>query len=179
MGRPPLLNQARILLRQVNPDEAVKLYKQLFNGRAPQETLAWSTTLPWGIQQMAGQKRWQDLTRARSPNDPQIQLALANLRVLRDGTRMQGLRALVTLSRRPDIGGVATEQWRQVLTWLGAPPPPSTSQYFEEYLKANPDDDEIRQQYRAGCHGIDEHGIECQARARARRSVRWTCQDRI
>ena len=26
------------------------------------ETLAWSTTLPWGIQQMAGQKRWQDLS---------------------------------------------------------------------------------------------------------------------
>ena len=150
-GPSALLNQARILLRQDNPDEAVKLYKQLFNGRAPQgnlgveyySALGYSTN-GW-TEAVAGLER----LRARSPNDPQIQLALANLRVLRDGTRMQGLRALVTLSRRPDIGGVATEQWRQVLTWLGAPPPPSTSQYFEEYLKANPDDDEIRQQYRA------------------------------
>ncbi len=150
-GPSALLNQARILLRQDNPDEAVKLYKQLFNGRAPQGNLGveYYTALGYSTNGWTEAVAGLERLRARSPNDPQIQLALANLRVLRDGTRMQGLRALVTLSRRPDIGGVATEQWRQVLTWLGAPPPPSTSQYFEEYLKANPDDDEIRQQYRA------------------------------
>lgn len=41
--------------------------------------------------------------------------------------------------RRPDIGGVATGTVaRQVLTWLGAPPPPSTSQYFEEISRRIP-----------------------------------------
>lgn len=150
-GPAETLSQAHIFIRQENADEAVKHYKKLFNGREPQGKLGVEyysvlgyTKDGWS-EAVAGLERLQK----RSPNDIQIPLALAKLWVLRNETRPQGLRAFATLSRRQDVGGDATEHWRQALSWLGAPPPPSTAQFFEDYLKANPDDEEIRKQYRA------------------------------
>lgn len=150
-GPAATLSQAHIFIRQENADEAIKHYQKLFNGREPQGKLGVEyysvlgyTKNGWA-EAVAGLERLQK----RYPDDIQIPLALAKLWVLRNETRPQGLRTFATLSRRQDVGGDATEHWRQALSWLGAPPPPSTSQYFEEYLKANPDDDEIRQQYRA------------------------------
>ena len=150
-GPAAILSQAHIFIRQENADEAIKHYKKLFNGREPQGKLGVEyysvlgyTKEGWA-EAVAGLERLQK----RFPNDVQIPLALAKLWVLRNETRPQGLRALATLSRRQDVGGDATEQWRQALSWLGAPPPPSTARFFEDYLKANPDDEEIRKQYRA------------------------------
>lgn len=150
-GPAATLSQAHIFIRQENADEAIKHYKKLFNGREPQGKLGVEyysvlgyTKEGWA-EAVAGLERLQK----RFPDDVQIPLALAKLWVLRNETRPQGLRALATLSRRQDVGGDATEQWRQALSWLGAPPPPSTARFFEDYLKANPDDEEIRKQYRA------------------------------
>ena len=150
-GPAAILSQAHIFIRQENADEAIKHYKKLFNGREPQGKLGveYYSVLGYAkdgwAEAVAGLERLQK----RFPNDVQIPLALAKLWVLRNETRPQGLRALATLSRRQDVGGDATEQWRQALSWLGAPPPPSTARFFEDYLKANPDDEEIRKQYRA------------------------------
>ena len=150
-GPAAILSQAHIFIRQENADEAIKHYKKLFNGREPQGKLGveYYSVLGYAkdgwAEAVAGLERLQK----RFPNDVQIPLALAKLWVLRNETRPQGMRAFATLSRRQDVGGDATEQWRQALSWLGAPPPPSTARFFEDYLKANPDDEEIRKQYRA------------------------------
>ena len=150
-GPAATLSQAHIFIRQENADEAIKHYKKLFNGREPQGKLGveYYSVLGYAKQGWAEAVAGLERLQKRFPNDVQIPLALAKLWVLRNETRPQGLRALATLSRRQDVGGDATEQWRQALSWLGAPPPPSTARFFEDYLKANPDDEEIRKQYRA------------------------------
>ncbi len=150
-GPAATLSQAHIFIRQENADEAIKHYKKLFNGREPQGKLGveYYSVLGYTKQGWAEAVAGLERLQKRFPDDVQIPLALAKLWVLRNETRPQGLRALATLSRRQDVGGDATEQWRQALSWLGAPPPPSTARFFEDYLKANPDDEEIRKQYRA------------------------------
>lgn len=145
------LNQARILLRQDNVLEAVKIYRSLFQGRVPQGSVGAEYYSALGYTQEGWSEAVQGLERLQkaAPKNSQLSLNLASLLVLRDPTRVRGMNMLIALSRHPDIGGVATEQWRNVLTWLGAPPPPVMATFFEQYLKANPDDEEIRQQYRA------------------------------
>ncbi len=153
MGREAAssLDQAHIFMRQENAEEAVKHYRKMFGGREPQGKLGaeYYSVLGYTKEGWAEAVAGLERLRKRSPDDPQISLALAKLWILRDDTRTQGIRTLAALSRRQDVGGDATEQWREVLTWLGAPPPPSAAPLFEEYLKANPEDDEIRAQYRA------------------------------
>lgn len=145
------LNQARIFLRQDNVPEAVKIYRRLFKGRRPQGKLGAEYYSALGYTKEGWGEAVQGLERlyAEAPKNSQFSLNLASLLVLRNETRVRGLKMLTELSRHPDIGGVATEQWRSVLTWLGAPPPAAMAPFFEQYLKANPEDEEIRQQYRA------------------------------
>ncbi|MDF0734246.1 cellulose synthase subunit BcsC-related outer membrane protein [Pseudomonas entomophila] len=77
------------------------------------------------------------------PDDPYVSLFLAKHLVRREDTREEGVRALERLAKREDIGGDADETWRLALTWLGAPNK-RQQPLFESFLKAHPDDTEIR-----------------------------------
>ena len=147
------LDQARIALREQKYDEAIAKYQQLFKGRVPQGRIGMEyyavlgySKLPNAYQDsMAGLER----LRRANPDDSQILLQIANLLTVRQETRMDGLRRLEALSKRQDVGGDATEHLRTTLTYLGAPPPASYVPFFQSYLKANPDDKEIRDQLNA------------------------------
>ncbi|XAH23243.1 tetratricopeptide repeat protein [Xylophilus sp. GW821-FHT01B05] len=142
------LDQARILLREQKFDAAIAKYRSLFNHRLPQGKVALEYYTVLGYSAAGWEDAIAGLERLRriAPGDPHIQLELANLRTLRQKTRLEGLRGLVVLSRRADVGGDATEHLRSALAWMGAPPPASLVPFFQEYLKANPDDTEIRAQ---------------------------------
>jgi tetratricopeptide (TPR) repeat protein len=82
-----------------------------------------------------------------TPNNMEVQLALAQAMTLNQDTRPAGLQRLQALSQRSDIGGAALERWRAGLTFFGEAPPRSTAPLFEAYLKAHPEDDDIKKLY--------------------------------
>jgi tetratricopeptide (TPR) repeat protein len=145
------LDQARIALREQKYDVAIAKYRGLFRGRTPQGAAALEyysvlgySTGGWA-EAVAGLERLQRTT----PGDARIQLELANLKTLHTETQIEGLRGLAALTKRKDVGGDATEHLRSALGWMGAPPPARLVPFFQEYLKENPDDKEIRAQFTA------------------------------
>lgn len=145
------LDQARILVREQKANEAISRYREALRGREPQGTLAIEYYSVLGYTANGWREGVTALRRLRTqdPGNSQILMALAGLLIVKAETRVEGIRIFAALARRPDIGGEATEQWRNALTWLGAPPPPQTVALFQEYLQANPDDEGIRSQLRA------------------------------
>lgn len=143
------LDQARILVREKRLEEAVRKYKSLFKGREPRGPMAIEYYSVLGYtpagrdEALAGLQRMQKTY----PGDSQIPLTIASLRLQSPRSRLDAMRALAALSRRQDIGGEATEQWRGALGWLGSPPPAAYASLFREYLAANPDDTDIREQF--------------------------------
>jgi len=77
------------------------------------------------------------------PDDSSLMLSYARQLIHHENTRVQGVRLLAKLSKRSDIGGAADESWRLALIWSG-PPNASLVPLFEEFLRAHPDDQEIR-----------------------------------
>ena len=142
------LDEARILARQKRLDDSAQKYRSLFKGREPQGRLAveYYSVLgytPAGREEaLAGLRRMQKAY----PGDNQLALTVASLRLQSPDTRLDAMRSLAALSKRPDIGGEAAEQWRGAMGWLGSPPPAAYAGLFREYLAANPGDTELREQ---------------------------------
>lgn len=142
------LDQARVLVREKRFADAVAQYRQLFKGQEPRgpigvEYYSVLGYVPAGREEaMAGLQRLQKT----GADDPQIALTSASLRLQSENSRLDAMRSLAALSRRTDVGGQATEQWRGAMGWLGSPPPAAYQPLFRQYLAANPEDTEIREQ---------------------------------
>lgn len=141
------LDDARLLVRQKRMDDAVAKYKALFKGREPVGPLAVEYYSVLGYTSGGRDEAIAGLQRIlrTSPNDAQARTSLAGLRLLTEKTRLEAMRVLLAESRKPD-GGAAGEQLRQSMGWLGSPPPAAYQPIFREYLAANPDDTELREQ---------------------------------
>jgi len=142
------LDQARILLREKRLEDSAAKYRAIFKGRQPLGRLGVEYYSVLGYTPAGREEALAGLQRLQKqyPGDAQIQLTIASLRLQSPGTRLDAMRSLAQLSKRGDIGGQATEQWRNAMGWLGSPPPAAYTGLFREYLAANPDDTEIREQ---------------------------------
>ncbi len=131
--------------------EALKIYNSILKGTSPQGAFAVEyynvqSFTPNGLKPArAGLERLVK----EYPKDPRIELALAGVEVRDESTRISGIQRLQRLSAVPSVGSDATENWRNALTWFG-PPRPKEFPLFDAYLKAHPEDAEIRTQYNAG-----------------------------
>ena len=150
------LDKARLLVTNGELEKAVPIYRKLFAGKAPQGDLALEFYNVLGYTPGGWSEARQGLERLQqqSANNARIQLALAKLLVRNETTRSEGIRRLAQLSNVPELGGQATESWREGLVWLGSPRP-ADKPLFEAYLKANPDDSAIRTQMNSrGAAGV-------------------------
>ncbi|WP_248747212.1 cellulose biosynthesis protein BcsC [Pseudomonas sp. MWU12-2037] len=140
-----LLAQARQLVDADKYDEAVKVYRQLLNGRQPQGTLAREYYYLLGYTKGGEQEARAGLERLlrERPDDRAVALFLAKHMVRNLDTRAEGIRRLAVLAKDKDVGGDANETWRFALTWIG-PPAPAQVPLFEQFLAAHPNDKEIR-----------------------------------
>ncbi|WP_419736895.1 cellulose synthase subunit BcsC-related outer membrane protein [Pseudomonas sp. COR18] len=140
-----LLEKARELSDAGERDQAVAVYRQLFEGRQPQGLIAreYYNTLGFSTGGWPEARVGLERLRRERPDDAILDLWLALHLARNPESRPEGIRALARLSHNPDIGGNADETWRFALVWLG---PPSRDQVslFEQYLQAHPDDSEIR-----------------------------------
>ncbi|WP_248806685.1 cellulose biosynthesis protein BcsC [Pseudomonas sp. MWU13-2100] len=140
-----LLAQARQLVDADKYDDAVKIYRQLLDGRQPQGALAREYYYLLGYTKGGEQEARAGLERLlrERPDDRAVALFLAKHMVRNLDTRAEGIRRLALLAKDKDVGGDANETWRFALTWIG-PPAPTQVPLFEQFLAAHPDDKEIR-----------------------------------
>ncbi|MEJ3575102.1 cellulose biosynthesis protein BcsC [Pseudomonas fragi] len=141
------LDTARLLVTNGELAKAVPIYRKIFAGKAPQGDLALEYYNALGYTPGGWSEARQGLERLQqqTPDNARVRLALAKLLVRNETTRSEGLRRLAQLSTVPELGGQATESWREGLVWVGSPRPVDKP-LFEAYLKANPDDTAIRTQ---------------------------------
>ncbi|WP_338001207.1 cellulose synthase subunit BcsC-related outer membrane protein [Pseudomonas brassicae] len=126
------------------------MYRQLFAGKLPQGELGLEFYSYLGYTAGGWQEARQGLERLQglAPNNAKIKLNLAKLLLRNESTRVEGIRRLSSYTTDPEIGSEAIEGWRQGLSWLGAPRPAEVP-LFDAYLKAYPDDEEIRSQLKS------------------------------
>lgn len=144
------LNQARIAVESGEAEKAVETYRGLFGGQPPQGDLALEYYGTLGYTKGGLPEARQGLERliAQGGDNRRARLILAKLLLGNESTRADGLRRLASFRDDPVIGSQAVEAWRQGLSWLGGSK--ADMALFEEYLKAYPDDEEIREQMRTG-----------------------------
>ncbi|MEJ5039672.1 BCSC C-terminal domain-containing protein [Pseudomonas sp. B21-036] len=157
------LEQARQLAESGELDQAVAAYRTLFGGSAPQGELGLEFYSYLGYTATGWQEARQGLERlqGQSPDNPKIKLNLAKLLLRNESTRVEGIRRLASYANDPVIGSESIEGWRQGLSWLGAPRP-AEMPLFDAYLKAYPDDEEIRNQLKSGARASQASAVQRQ-----------------
>ncbi|MBE9605799.1 BCSC C-terminal domain-containing protein [Acetobacteraceae bacterium H6797] len=141
---PAVLREARSLAAAGKADEAVARYKAAFgNGPVP-DSLAleyYRTLASTGI---LGYREALPVLRrlsAASPNDYQLQLAVAEVMTYRELARTEGMERLRALTRQPEVAEQARRSWRLALTWLG--PTFDGQDMLNSYLSQFPSDPEL------------------------------------
>lgn len=159
--------EARRLAAAGKLDEAVSKYRQVLGSQTPtgdvgREYYTYLGYTDGGLPEaITGLRKLV----AQSPDDSRIQLALARHLARNQSTRAEGVQNLAKLAGRSDVGEQATKSWREALTWM-TPTQANARTLFDEYLKAYPDDAEIRQQLQRGVASAQEQT------ARSRQSAR-------
>ncbi|WP_260986306.1 cellulose biosynthesis protein BcsC [Bordetella genomosp. 13] len=141
------LDNARAKAASGDLPGAIADYRQAFQGREPQGELAleYYSRLGYVDGQLGAAIAGLERLSRQSPNNPNIQLALAKHLIRDESRRADGVKLLSQLSRRNDVGADALESWRMGLVWMGNPRP-AEKPLFEAYLQAHPDDKAIRDQ---------------------------------
>lgn len=145
------LDEARRLADGDQRDKASEVFRQLFDGRPPQGTVGreYYNNLAFNPAGWPEARAGLERLLRDTPDDSILALFLAKHLVRHEASRAEGIRALATLTKRPDIAGDADESWRLALTWID---PPNAAQVplFEAFLKAHPDDQDLRTQLNNG-----------------------------
>jgi tetratricopeptide (TPR) repeat protein len=133
------LRQAGELTRQGRNDDAMRIYRQLYNDQPPNGdvALAYYQTLygtAAGKQQaIAGMRALV----ARNPSDPRYAIALGVMLTYDQHTRAEGIRILQAHPSDP----AAQSALRQALIWDSANP--ASAAELRDYLKSHPGDSEL------------------------------------
>lgn len=142
-----LLAQARRYVDAGERDKATMTYRRLFNGLTPQGVIGreYYNNLAFSTADWPEARRGLERLLRETPDDSILALFYAQQLARHEDSRAEGARRLAKLTKQADIAGYAEESWRLALVWMGTP----TAQQvplFEEFLKAHPDDQEIRAQ---------------------------------
>lgn len=142
------LERARMLAASGEIDQAMQAYDRALQGREPQGNIAleYYSFLGYTDKGLAPAISGLQRLSREMPGNPYVQLALGKHLIRDENRRAEGVRLLGQLAQRKDVGADATESWRAGLMWLGAPSA-AEKPLFEAYLKAHPDDKEVRAVY--------------------------------
>jgi len=154
------IEDARRLASAGKLEEAVAKYRQVLGSQQPvgdigREYYTYLGYTEGGLQEaIAGLRKLA----GQSPGDARIKLALARHLARSQPTRVEGIQSLAKLSTHADVGEQATKSWREALTWM-TPTQAGVRALFDDYLKAHPDDTEIRQQLQRGVAVAQEQAV--------------------
>jgi len=140
-----LLAEAGALQFSRKHDEALAAYKRILAETEPlgQLALEFYSNLGYAAGGFDTARRGLERLVKESPEDPQAALLLAQLLAQNVETRASAVEQFARLSQIPSVQTQAKNYWRQVLLWFELPGVAEVPQ-FDAYLKAYPDDAEIR-----------------------------------
>ncbi|MBT2338471.1 MULTISPECIES: cellulose synthase subunit BcsC-related outer membrane protein [Pseudomonas] len=145
------LEEARRLVDAGERDKATDVFRRMFNGLTPEGTVGreYYNNLAFNAAGWPEARQGMERLLRETPGDSILALFYGKQLIRHEDSRAEGARVLARLTQRVEIAGDADESWRLALVWIG---PPNASQVplFEEYLKAHPDDQEIRDQMNKG-----------------------------
>jgi tetratricopeptide (TPR) repeat protein len=141
-----LLVKARALQASRKHDEALVAYKRILAETEPlgQLALEFYSNLGYATGGFDTARRGLERLVKESPEDTQAALLLAQLLAQNEETRASAVELFARLSQIPSAQTQAKNYWRQVLLWFELPGAAEVPQ-FDAYLKAYPNDAEIRQ----------------------------------
>src|SRR5579864_2058593 len=163
------LDQAGRLAMQHKPDEAMKIYNEVFGNQPPSGKWAEPYYETEAASSGGREKAITQLRRlcARDPGNETYRLWLARVLVYDPKTRMEGLNSLASL-RDPGTTEQARAQWRQALLWEKENPAVLAS--VNAYLQRYPDEE--LQTVQKSLHAKQEHLDEEAAKARGFQALR-------
>lgn len=139
-----VLEQARSAAKAGRTEEAVGLYRQLFDGQPIRGPLALEY-----YQTLGGlSNAWDDARKGLEtlatgePNNARANLAYAQHLTYRASTRREGINRLAQLARQSSVSVAAIESWRKALTWLEASK--ADTPLFQAFLSVKPGDAAIQ-----------------------------------
>lgn len=139
-----LLDQARSAAKAGRTEEAVNLYRQIFEGQPIKGPLALEYFQTLGGLSTGWDESRKGLERlaADDPSNARVNLAYAQHLTYRAATRREGIRLLSQLSRQPQVATAAMDAWRKALIWLEASK--GDLSLFQAFLGVQPNDAAIR-----------------------------------
>ncbi|WP_055127913.1 cellulose biosynthesis protein BcsC [Pseudomonas mediterranea] len=145
------LDEARRLVDAGERDKATDVFRKMFNGLTPEGTVGreYYNNLAFNADGWAEARQGMERLLRETPDDAILALFYGKQLIRHEDSRAEGARVLARLTQRVEIAGDADESWRLALVWIG-PPTAAQVPLFEEFLKAHPDDQEIRDQMNKG-----------------------------
>ncbi len=147
---PQQLEHARQQARAGQSQAALNTYRKLFGGPTPLPAFASEY-----YQTLAGQERtWSEARRglqqllSQTPDDPQLQLALARVQSYREASRREAIEQLAKLAQtHPE----AQSDWRNALLWLNASS--ADAARYQRYAQTYPNDTAVLEHYQKALQG--------------------------
>jgi tetratricopeptide (TPR) repeat protein len=154
-----LLEEARALQLSFKHDEALVAYKRVFANTEPlgQLGLDFYSNLGYSTGGFDAGRRSLERLVKESPEDQQAALLLAQLLAQNLETRAKAVEQFARLSQIPSVRTQTQNYWRQTLLWFVLPSVSQVPQ-FNAYLKAYPNDAEIRQMRDDASKRVDTAG---------------------
>ncbi|KAF1047131.1 MAG: Cellulose synthase operon protein C [Herbaspirillum frisingense] len=146
-----LLDEARRLADAGERDKATDAFRKMFNGLTPEGTIGreYYNNLAFNDAGWPEARKGMERLLRETPDDSILALFYGKQLARHEDSRAEGARVLARLTKHVDIAGDADESWRLALVWMG-PPTAAQAPLFEEFLKAHPDDQQIREQLNKG-----------------------------
>jgi tetratricopeptide (TPR) repeat protein len=146
-----LLDEARRLVDAGERDKATEVFRKMFNGLTPEGTIGreYYNNLAFNPAGWPEARKGMERLLRETPDDSILALFYGKQLIRHDDSRAEGIRVLARLTKHVDIAGDADESWRLALVWMGTPTAAQIP-LFEEFLKAHPEDREIREQMNKG-----------------------------
>ena len=146
-----LITNARLANEAENPEKAVQLFKQALGDMEPQGQIALEYYNLLAKTQNGRNAAIEGLSRLskEAPTDTRIQLQYAKQLITSEGTRANGLELLFKISKDKLYAVEVNELIRSALVWATVAPS-NLFPYYQQFLKANPDDAEVKAAYTAG-----------------------------
>ena len=160
-----LLDQARKLAASGQKDDAVKVYRQIFQGKIP-DSLAIEYYMALGTANADGFKEASDglaAAAARWPDDASFKLAYAELQTYQESTRADGLTLLQQLTRDPAVAESAKSAWHEALLWQGEDT--QTRDQINAYLGQFPGDGPLQAKLAEINASLPDEGVTDRMRA--------------
>jgi tetratricopeptide (TPR) repeat protein len=146
-----LLDEARRQADAGDRDKATDTFRRMFNGLTPEGTIGreYYNNLAFNAAGWPEARKGMERLLRETPDDSILALFYGKQLARHEESRADGARVLSRLTKHVDIAGDADESWRLALVWMG---PPNAAQVplFEEFLKAHPEDQGIREQMNKG-----------------------------